>query len=189
MVRSFTADPIDSEQLDALLSYALGGPSAGNARSLHLVVLLGSATEHYWTATLVEAERSRFPWPGLLRAPALVLAYVEPAAYLARYSEADKAGAGLGEAEIDWPVPYWWVDGGAAIENLLLGATAHGLGACLFGQFDHEDAVRIVFGVPDSMRAVGTIAIGHPDPSDDRSSGSGLRGRADPGEHVHRGAW
>ena len=38
-------------------------------------------------------------------------------------------------------MPYWWVDGGMAVEHLLLGAVDAGLGACFFGLFDHEPAV------------------------------------------------
>lgn len=188
MVRRFRPDPVDPGDVDALLRYGLGAPSAGNSRSLHLVVLEGDDVDRYWKTTLAEDRRERFPWPGLLSAPVLVLAYVEPAAYLNRYSETDKAHTGLGESEDRWSVPYWWVDGGAAIENVLLGAVAHGLGACLFGQFEFESAVRVEFGVPSSMRAVGTVAIGHPEP-DDRPSGSGRRGRADPAVHIHRGRW
>ena len=189
MVRSFTPDPVDRGVLDALLGYALGGPSAGNTRSLHLVVLGGSEVDRYWDTTLDGPRREKFPWPGLLLAPIVVLAYVEPAAYLHRYAETDKAHTGLGEAEERWPVPYWWVDGGAAVENLLLGAAAHGLGACLFGQFEFEQELREEFGVPDSMRAVGTIALGHPQPDGDRPSRSALRGRPDAAEHVHWGGW
>lgn len=188
MVRRFRPDPVDRDDLDALLAYGLGGPSAGNSRSLHLVVLEGAEVDRYWNTTLPPDRRHRFPWPGLLQAPVLILVYVEPEAYLNRYAEPDKAHTGLGGGEDRWSVPYWWVDGGAAVENVLLGAVAHGLGACLFGQFELEQGVRAEFGVPETMRAVGTVAIGHP-AADDRPSRSGLRGRPDPARHVHRGQW
>jgi hypothetical protein len=45
------------------------------------------------------------------------------------------------------------------------------------------------FGAPDGARAVGTIAIGHPDPSAVRPSGSVDRGRRPLDEVLHRGMW
>ena len=189
MVRSFSGEAIEDETIDRLVEYALSGPSAGNARSLHLLVLDGAAVDRYWTVTLPGTARESFAWPGLLRAPVLVVPYVSATAYLDRYSEPDKAATGLGESADRWPVPYWWVDGGAAVQSVLLGATALGLGACFFGQFGHEPAVRGEFAVPDVMRAVGTIAVGHADAAADRLSRSARRGRAAPAQHVHRGRW
>ena len=189
MVRAFEATPVAAPTVDALIGHALGGPSAGNSRSQHVVVLEGADVDRYWAVTLPADGRDRFPWPGLLNAPVLFLVYVEPDAYLRRYGESDKAATGLGSGVDAWSVPYWWVDGGAAVENVLLGAIAHGVGACFFGQFEYEAAVRAEFGVPDGMRAVGTIAIGHPDRSADRPSRSGARGRPDAADHRHRGGW
>jgi nitroreductase len=72
---------------------------------------------------------------------------------------------------------------------VLLGAEALGLGACFFGQFEHEPAVRSAFGVPAGFRAVGTIAVGHPSPEGDRRSLSARRGRRSDDETVHWGTW
>ena len=63
-------------------------------------------------------------------------------------------------------MPYWWVDGGMAVEHVLLGAVDAGLGACFFGLFDHEPAVFAALGVPEGWRALGTIALGHPAPDE-----------------------
>src|SRR3546814_6677666 len=67
--------------------------------------------------------RSRFRWQGLLHAPVLIVPYVRPEDYADRYAEVDKAATGLGTGVDVWPVPYWWVDGGAVVQNLLLAAT------------------------------------------------------------------
>ena len=134
------------------------------------------------------AARSQFRWPGLLTAPVLVVAYVRPDSYTERYAEPDKDATGLGTDTSTWPVPYWWVDGGAAVEHLLLGAAAAGLGACLFGQFEHEPAVRTAFGVPDDRRAVGTVALGWPSP-DDEPGRSATRPRPALDQIVHRSRW
>ncbi|MFT7473411.1 MAG: nitroreductase [Verrucomicrobiales bacterium] len=189
MVRAYLQDAVDASALDAILSAAHRGPSAGNTRSLDIVVLLGAEVDSYWDLTLGNERRPTFPWPGLLRAPVLLLAYVDPSAYVERYAEADKARTGLGNGETAWPVPYWWVDGGAAVENVLLAAHGLDLGACFFGQFDHEDAVRTRFGVPEGRRALGTIALGHPDPANDRQSQSAQRQAGSGHGNTYQGHW
>ena len=187
MVRAFTDDPVDDGLLDDMLDLGRRAPSAGNTQPWELLVLVGDEVRRYWDATLPAARRADFRWPGLLLAPVLVVPYVRPEAYVERYAEADKAGTGLGTGAEAWPVPYWWVDGGALVENLLLSVTAAGLGACLFGQFDHEPAVRAAFGVPDGYRALGTVAIGHPAPAPPGRSANRPRPPID--GIVHRGRW
>ena len=126
----------------------------------------------YWDITLPPQRRRTFRWQRLLDAPVLVVVTTEPERYPARYGEPDKVAAG--RTSLDrWPVPYWWVDAGAVAQNLLLLAVEEGLGACLFGPFDHEPALRSEFGIDDSVRLVATVALGH------RLDGStGERGRS-----------
>lgn len=167
MVRAFTPVPVAPDDLDALLDLARRAPSAGNTQAVGFVVLdTPEATTRYWDCTLPEPRRAAFRWQGLLAAPALVLVTVRPDAYLERYSETDKRPAGRGGSFDAWPVPYWFVDAGAVTQNLLLLAVDRGLGACLFGAFDHEPALRQVFGLDDRLRLVATVAIGHPLPDE-----------------------
>jgi len=189
MVRSYRPDPLTVDQLDLLIDAAHRGPSAGNTRSLELLVLNGDSVSQYWDATLSESRRQSFPWPGLLRAPALLVPYMDPGRYVDRYAEPDKSRTGLGTSLDAWSVPYWWVDGGAAVENVLLTAAALGLGACFFGQFEHEAAVRDQFDVPNTFRAIGTIAVGHPDAETERQSVSSRRSRRPTVVTTHRGRW
>ena len=189
MVRSFTNEAVAPDALERIINAGHSGPSAGNTRSLELVVLEGIETDSYWDTTLSPGKRDAFPWPGLLNAPVLLIPYVDPSAYVNRYAEADKARTGLGGSQDAWTVPYWWVDGGAAVENMLLASIAEGLGACFFGQFEHETAVSERFGVPEGRRAVGTIAVGHPDPSADRPSTSAARPSRPTSQVTHRGSW
>lgn len=187
MVRAFTDDPIDASQVDTLVDLARRAPSAGHSQGWAFVVLEGEQTARYWDVTLPRARRSAFRWPGLVAAPVLIVVLVEPIAWVQRYAEPDKVATGLGEGESDWPVPYWWVDGGMAVEHLLLGAVDGGLGACFFGLFDHEADVLEALGVPDGWRAVGTVALGHPAP--DEPGRSAARGRRPLHEVLHRGGW
>lgn len=188
MVRSFDGRPVTAAVLDRVLDAARRGPSAGHTQGLDLVVLEGRGpVASYWEATMPEpSRRAAFRWQGLLAAPVLVVPYVRPAAWAERYAEDDKAATGLGD-ETAWSVPYWWVDGGMALQLLLLAAVDEGLGACLFGQFDHEPAVRALLGVPRDRRALGTIALGHPAP--DEAGRSAGRPRRPLDEIVHRGGW
>lgn len=188
MVRSFTDDPVDAAVVDSLCDLARRAPSAGNSQATSFLVLdEPTSVARYWDVTLPEPKRSSFRWPGLVVAPVLVLVAVRPATYTERYAEVDKVRTGLGAGTDAWPVPYWWVDAGAAVEHLLLGAVDAGLGACLFGAFDHEPSVRDAFGVPDGQRLVATIAVGHPAASAPGRSASRARRPLD--QVVHRNRW
>lgn len=188
MIRNFSPEPLGSEIVDDLCDLARRAPSAGNSQGTEFLVLdTAASTARYWDRTLPEPRRSTFRWSGLLRAPVLLIVAVRPDAYVERYAESDKHRTGLGRDASAWTVPYWWVDAGAAIEHVLLGATDRGLGACLFGLFDHESAVAEEFGVPEGVRLVGTIALGHPRP--DEPGRSAARGRRDLGEVIHRNRW
>lgn len=188
MVRAFGPDPVDPATVDALLDGARRAPSAGNTQAVRFLVLdTPEAVAGYWDLTLPPARREGFAWPGLLVAPVLVVVLVDPAAYVARYAEPDKAATGLGRGVGEWTVPYWWVDAGAAVQDLLLGVVDAGLGACLFGLFAHEEAVLRAHGVPAGWRAAGTVALGHPaEAPPGRSAG---RTRPPLGEVVHRARW
>ena len=180
MVRAFTTEPILDDSLARVLAASLAAPSAGNSQAVDFVVV--DSPSDYWALTLEDP--ASFRWQGLLAAPLLVLVVVSPSLYADRYSEADKASSGLGSVDA-WPVPYWWVDGGMAVEAMLLAAVAEGLGACFFGLFSHERAVLDAFGVPADRRAIGTVALGHPLPDEPGRSSS----RPKRTDRVHRGRW
>ena len=188
MVRSFTSEAVAPGVVDELCDLARRAPTAGNAAGIEFLVLEGEAAGEYWDVTLPPERREDFAWPGLLAAPVLVVVWAHLGGYLSRYREPDKDHSGLGASAAAWPVPYWFVDGGAAVMTMLLAAQDRGLGACFFGMFDHERAVRRRFGVPPDRRGVGTVAIGHP-AADDRPSQSARRGRPPLGEVLHRSHW
>ena len=168
MVRAFAAEPVDADVLDASSTDALRAPSAGNSQGIELRGARGpEQTARYWDVTLPSERRARVragpacsprrcSWSSLadrrrLRRP------------LRRARQGrDRAWASDAAA---WPVPYWLVDGGMAVEHLLLGAVDAGLGALFFGLFDHESAVRAALGIPEDRDVIGTVALGHPRPS------------------------
>ena len=193
--RDYLDEPIPADTLATVLAASLRAPAAGNAFATELIVLQGEDRDGYWDVTLpAGARRDGFRWPGLLRAPLLVIPVVRPETYLERYAEADKAHAGLGNSVADWDVPYWFVDGGAAIMAVLIAAAAHGLGSLLFGQFGHAAAVAQRFAIPADRQALGTIALGLAAPA--RTGGTGgsvsqsaRRGRPALDSVVHHGRW
>jgi len=186
MVRRFDRGAVSSAQLDELIDLARRSPSAGFSQGTDFVVLEGADTSRFWDITLPPTRRSSFPWPDLLDAPVLVLPMANEAAYRSRYGEADKAHTGLAGGE--WPVPYWQVDTAMATMTLLLAVVDAGLGALFFGIFDNEDDLLTDLGVPDGIRPIGAVAIGHP-AGRDRPSRSAVRGRRPLEEVIHRGGW
>lgn len=193
MVRTFTDQPIERAVLVDLLEDARRAPSAGNTQATEFVVL-GNAesVSRYWSITMPADKQATFRWQSLLRAPALVLVLTRPDAYLDRYAQDDKAATGRSESSDRWPVPYWWVDAGCVVQNLLLSATDRGLGACFFGPFDFEGALRSAFAIPEDRRIVATVALGHPAPDADQPHNRGrsaTRTRQSVADIIHWDDW
>jgi nitroreductase len=58
--------------------------------------------------------------------------------------------------------PYWKVDAAIAMQNMILQATAEGLGTCWIGAFDEAAAKRIL-NIPGDIRVVAMTPLGYPD--------------------------
>ena len=185
MVRAYAVDrEVPPELLEAVTLAALGVPSAGFTQAVSLLVLTSAEQRAaYWG---VAAERQTSWLAGMQTGPVLILVWTSRASYLERYAAPDK---GWTDRDPDrWPAPYWYVDAGMAVLAMLLTATDHELGACFFGVFDHEPAIRTELAVPPGWRTVGTVAIGHPADADEPGASVG-RPRRPLDEVVHRGGW
>jgi nitroreductase len=190
MVRSFADRPLEEGVLDRILANARRGPSAGFSQGLALVVLEGpEETAVFWGHATDEEWRDQPDWPGLLRAPVIILPLAHKQTYLDRYAEPDKAGAGL-QDEAAWPVPFWTVDTAFTAMLILLSAVDAGLGALFFAlRRDRYAGLLEALAVPAGYDPIGVIALGHAS-DDDRPSGSAVtRARRPLGEIVHRGRW
>ncbi|MHB1709778.1 MAG: nitroreductase family protein [Acidimicrobiales bacterium] len=188
MIRNFSGRALAPDLLDSMLADALRAPSAGNSQGRELLVLEGpDETRQYWEATTDEVWRSssrRFE--GLSRAPVVVLPFADPDAYLNRYSEPDKARSD--GSEVEWVVPFWFVDAAFATMTLLLRATEEQIGSAFLGNFRGEAALCAALGVPERFRWLGAVLLGEaatPDPP----SSSLSRQRRPFAEVVHRGRW
>jgi nitroreductase len=191
MVRSFSSRPVGGAEVDRILTAALRAPTAGNTRGTAWVVLEGpEQTAAYFDATTDETWRTHYKeWSdGLARAPVVLLAYTSPEAYVTRYAEADKAGAGLGDSEAAWPMPYWIGDAAFGVMTVLLAAVDAGLGACILGTFRGEAELAARLGVAEGWRLFCAVLLGYPDGHDHRSA-SLERGGPSPAERIHRGRW
>ena len=188
MTRNFSGRPLDAGVIDRLLEGALRAPSAGNTQGREFVVLEGTdQTSRYWDATTDAAWRRRSPrFAGLSRAPVIVLPFADPDAYVARYRERDKARAD--GTEVQWVIPFWFVDAAFATMALLLGATDQGVGATFLGNFRGESQLRSAIGAPDRLRWLGAVLIGEASAPDPPSS-SATRPRRTLEDSVHRGGW
>jgi nitroreductase len=190
MTRSFTDEPVAPDVLERVLDATRRAPSAGNTQGFDLLVLVGpEQTARYWDASLPAERRAGFAYPGLLRAPVLVLPVPDREAYLERYAEDDKARSGLGGRAEAWPVPYWDVDTAFATMLLMLAAADEGLGVLFFGLFRQERAVLDALRVPEGRRPIGAVALGHPDPTGERPGRSSGRRRRPLDEVVRWGSW
>jgi nitroreductase len=189
MVRSFSTDLVDRTVLDRILEAAIRSPTAGNTGGTAFVTLVGPETAAYWDATTDEAWRaSSARFPGLRRAPVILLAYASAPAYVARYAEDDKADPQLSSDPDAWPVPYWTGDAAFAVMSVLLAAVDAGLGACVLGNFRGEETLGASLGVPDGWRLFGAVALGHPDGHDHRSP-SLDRPPPPSSARIHWGRW
>lgn len=185
MVRNYTGEPVDADALERILEAGRRAPSAGHTQGQSFVAVTEAAGRRRLAELAGEPEyvaRGFDPW--ISRAGALVVVCVSEAAYHARYSEPDKIDE-TGN-EIEWPVPFWWVDAGAAMMALLYAAVNEGLAAGFLGTHAVPE-LRAALGIPPHVEPIGIVTIGHPAP--DRRSGSLDRGRRPRDTVVHHERW
>ena len=185
MVRNFTEQPVEPTTIKRLLGYARQGPSAGFTQGQDFVVV--SDPESIKTIAHICGEEGYISVgfdPFISRAPLLIIPCTNEAAYHRRYREPDKLGAD--ETEMEWPIPYWYMDVGCAVMLLLLGVVDEGLAAGFVGVWD-LDALREHLSIPSEIMPMGVIPIGHPAP--DKRSPSLKRGRRSEDEVVHQEIW
>ena len=164
MVRHYAPEPVSRKVVERIVGTVRRAPSAGYSQGQRLLVvtevepraeIARIMRESGWTTP-----NGREPW--LESAPVHVLVCTREDDYHERYRQEDKL---VGGAEIEWPVPFWFVDAGAAVMMLLLAAVDEGLAAGLTGvEGAAAAAIRGRFGIPDDTAIVGLVTIGVPAP-------------------------
>lgn len=185
MVRNYTDDAVDPAAVDRIIDAGRRAPSAGFSQGQYFVVVTDPTTRRAIADLAAEADYVAAGFdPWISRAPVHLIVAVSEADYHRRYREPDKLTR-EGE-EIDWPIPYWWVDAGATLMLVLLAAVAEGLAAGFLGVHSIP-GLRQLLGMPEEVTPIGVVTVGHPAP--DRRSGSLQRGRRSPGAVIHRERW
>ena len=166
MVRHYAREPVAQDVLERIVATVRRAPSAGYSQGQRLLVvteLEGRETiarimsDSGWTTP-----DEREPW--LESAPVHVLVCTREQDYHDRYTQRDKLAQTDG-VEIDWPVPFWYVDAGAALMMLLLAAVDEGLAAGLTGVEGHAATeIRRAFEIPEDVAIVALVTIGVPAP-------------------------
>ncbi|MHA2140640.1 MAG: nitroreductase family protein [Candidatus Thorarchaeota archaeon] len=139
-IRKFENTEISEENLKEILEVGFSAPSGGNRQPWRVVVVRNRNTRE---ALAEAALKQKF----LAQAPVVLVICAVPSESEERYG---KRGRTL----------YVLQDTAALTQNLLLAAHMKGYGACWIGAFDEDAAARTV-NIPESMRPVALIPIGH----------------------------
>ncbi|RJX20321.1 MAG: nitroreductase family protein [Ammonifex sp.] len=149
-VRRFKKEPVSREVIENLLEAARWAPSGGNIQPWFFYVV-GDQDKR---ACLAAASlNQRF----IAEAPVVIVVCAEPSRSARIYGERGR-------------YVYCIQDTAAAVQNILLAATAYGLGSCWVGAFD-ENQVRHCLGIPAERRPVALIPLGYPDIDPEKRTG------------------
>jgi nitroreductase len=185
IVRHFTPEPVSRESMERILDLARHAPSAGYTQGQSFVVVTDPDKKAALAVLCGEEFYVEAGWdPWISEAPVLVIPCTSEAAYHRRYNEPDKLNDD--GTEIEWPVPYWFMDVGGAVQTLLLAVVDEGLAAGFAGVHD-LDALRALLGIPSEVTPMGVIPVGHGAP--DKKSPSLKRGRKPQTEYAHWDRW
>lgn len=175
-VRRFADEPMDRAVLEQIARLAQHVPSAGFSQGQRLVIVTDPETRRAVGRICGEGDEPPGSDPDMWGAwvstcAAQFVACVSEEVYHRRYREPDKI---LPDgSEIDWPIPYWWMDVGCTVMVLMLAAHDAGLAAGFTGT-DRVEELQQALGIPAEFVPVGVIPVGRPLP--DKRSPSLKRG-------------
>jgi nitroreductase len=138
-VRRFEDGGVEREVIERIARLAQRTPSAGFSQGQRLIVVTEPAGRREVARICGEEwyEADFGPW--ISECAAQFVPCVSEAIYHRRYQEPDKLRDD--GTEIDWPVPYWFVDIGATMR-----------------------ALRGFLGIPDEFVPIGVMPVGRPLP-------------------------
>lgn len=139
-VRAFTDAPVSDAQVEKLIDAARWAPSAGNIQPWEFVVVRNPEIK----SGLREAAGNQ---SFIEEAPVVIVVCANES----------RSGQGYGSRGVNL---YCLQDTAAAIQNMLLAAQAMDLATCWVGAF-HEEQARKVLRIPDGVRPVAMIPVGH----------------------------
>jgi len=155
-IRKYTAELVSEKDVRTMLEAAMAAPSASNRKPWHFIVVIDRE--------ILDNLARAHPYGKML-------------------SEAPLCIAVCGDKTIS--TRSWVQDCSAATENLLLAATALGIGAVWLGVHPREERVnpiKKVLNIPENIIPLNLISIGHlAEDKEPRTQYDELR--------VHRGQW
>ncbi|MGD2103887.1 MAG: nitroreductase family protein [Anaerolineae bacterium] len=155
-IRRYTSEAVSEQHVQTLLEAAMAAPSASNRKPWQFIVVTERAT--------LDALAESHPHGKMLFDAPLCISVCGDLTEMER---------------------YWVQDCCAATENLLLAATALGLGAVWLGVYPRErrvESVRQVLALPEHVTPLNLVSIGHPaEVKQPRTQFDGAR--------VHRETW
>jgi FMN reductase [NAD(P)H] len=191
MVRAYTSEPVPRETLERIVATIRRAPSGGFSQGQRFVVVTDPSRKSEIADVVGEdyyVSEGFSPW--ISGAAALVVVCAREEDYHDRYRQPDK----LDESgtEIEWPVPYWYVDAGKAAMLVLLAVIDEGLAAGVFGvPAERMQQFRALLGLPEDVAVVEVITLGHAaeDTVSDERSSRGTRPRKSLDDLVRWERW
>jgi nitroreductase len=174
-VRQYSDEPVSEEHLEMILEAARQAPSGENAQPWRFIIVkdpdmrqqlgavAGGGSGRRFTAEFVTQKmQERFSSLEDEAKKKAIFDKLTSGRVSAFLTDAPVSVVVCGRKDV-WDLPY---DTSAAIENMLLMVTALGLGACwvIAPCIDIRDEERLkeLLGVPEGVKIVSIIAIGHP---------------------------
>jgi nitroreductase len=174
-IRHYTEEPVSEEHLEMILEAARQAPSGENAQPWRFIIVKDLATRKQLGAIAGGGSGRRFTAEFVTHKMQERFSSLEDEAKRKAIFEkltSGRVSAFLTDAPVSivvcgrkdvWDLPY---DTSAAMENMLLMVTALGLGACwvIAPCIDIRDEQRLkdLLGVPEGIKVVSIIAVGHP---------------------------
>lgn len=149
-VRKYKSEDIPDETIKKVLNSGRLAPSGGNMQPWEFILVKDKNTiEKIVELTFVgfnKASGHQQRW--ILTAPLLIVVCTDYKRTVARYGEMGRKIA--------------LMDTSAAIENMLLTATALGLGSCWVSGFDTKDLSELL-QTPESVEPIAILPLGYPE--------------------------
>ena len=139
-VRRFEEGGVPRETIERIARLAQRSPSGGFSQGQRLVVVTEPDRRREIARVCGEEFYLDIFGPWISECAAQFVPCVSEEIYHRRYQEPDKVQED--GSEIDWPIPYWWVDVGGTMQTIWLAAVNEGLGCGFVGTDDLSAAAR-----------------------------------------------
>ena len=149
-VRRYKPDPVPNELINKLIDAARWAPTGGNLQSwLFYVIKNKQMINDIVNTTYIGFDKvTGRPQKWIGSAPVIIVIGADTKQHKARYGRMGSERGTIFEI-------------GACIENILLGATALGLGSCWVVGFDETELAQLV-KLPKGVKLLSLVTIGYP---------------------------